>query len=75
MERNFYPDGLTEPVIDRLIAEVDRELAAEQRTAVVRVSRDFTDQRQAWRAARRAGRSVLRTLPQRIDVAELGEAA
>lgn len=76
MERNWYPDGLTEPLIDRLIEEVDLELAAKEHTALVRADRDFTDLREARRRARRAGRSVLRALPQRIDVAEMnGEAA
>ncbi|WP_246076410.1 hypothetical protein [Amycolatopsis cihanbeyliensis] len=67
-----YPDGLTESVIDALLDEVDRELVAGECSATVRVSRDFTDQRRARRAARRAGRVVLRSLPVRLDPAELG---
>lgn len=62
--------------IDRLLAEVDRELAAEARTAVVRVDRSFTDAQRAWRAVRRGERAALRALPSRFEVAELaGEAA
>ncbi|WP_232376276.1 hypothetical protein [Amycolatopsis aidingensis] len=71
-----YPDGLTEADVDALLDEVDRELAAEHRVASVRVSHDFADPRQARRVARRAERAVLRSLPARLDVADLdGEAA
>ncbi|WP_199430841.1 hypothetical protein [Qaidamihabitans albus] len=59
--------------IDQIIAEVDRELAAEARTEAWRLSREFTDQRRARRASRRAGREVLRALPTRLDVAEAAE--
>jgi hypothetical protein len=73
MERNFYPDGLTEAAIDRLIEQVDRELVAEQHVEGVRLSHAFTDQRRARRASRRAGRSVLRSLPVRLSSSELGD--
>lgn len=49
--------------IDRLIEEVDRELVAQERTALVRVTHRFTDEVRARRAYRRAERDVLRTLP------------
>ncbi len=58
--------------IDWLLAEVDRELAAEAHAAVVRVDRSFTDAQRAWRAARRGERAALRSLPSRWDAAELG---
>lgn len=54
--------------IDRLIDEVDRELAAQERTGSVRVSRAFTDARRQRRIRRRADRELLRTLPERLDV-------
>ncbi|QFU85729.1 hypothetical protein [Amycolatopsis sp. YIM 10] len=69
-----WPDGLTEDAIDALICEVDAELEAEERTALVRVDRSFTDARRAARAARRSGREVLRSLPVRLS-SESGEAA
>ncbi|WP_433409068.1 hypothetical protein ACQPZU_01865 [Saccharomonospora azurea] len=56
--------------VELLLAEVDRELVAEQRAAVVRVDRSFTDAHRAWRASRRAGREALRALPGRFDAAE-----
>lgn len=56
--------------LDRIMAEVDRELAAEAHTETRRVSRDFLDERRARRAARRAERAVVRSLPVRLDVAE-----
>jgi hypothetical protein len=59
--------------IDRLIEEVDHELVAEEHTETVRLTRDFTDQRRARRAHRRADRAVLRSLPVRMEVAELPE--
>ncbi|RBM22008.1 hypothetical protein DI005_07950 [Prauserella sp. PE36] len=72
----YYPDGLTETAIDALIEEVDRELANEQHTVTVRVERSFTDARRARRAERRAGREALRSLPARIEPADLaGEVA
>ncbi|GAA5128868.1 hypothetical protein [Haloechinothrix salitolerans] len=61
--------------IDRLIDDVDRELAAQERTEAVRVSRAFTDVRQVRRARRRADRVALRTLPGRVDVSAAGEVA
>lgn len=68
-----YPDQYTEPDIDRIIAEVDHELAAEARIETRRVNRDFLDERRARRAARRAERAVVRSLPMRLDVAEAVE--
>lgn len=68
-----YPDQYTEPEVDRIIAEVDRELAAEARIETLRVNRDFLDERHARRAARRAERAVVRSLPMRLDVAEAVE--
>ncbi|AGM10126.1 hypothetical protein AORI_7544 [Amycolatopsis keratiniphila] len=56
----FYPDGLTESAIDALLEEVDRELAADEHAASAAFLYDFTDQRRAARARRRAGRQVLR---------------
>lgn len=53
--------------IDALIASVDRELAAEAETAIARVTHSFTDARSAHRTSRRAGRTVLRSLPARIE--------
>lgn len=62
--------------IDRLIEEVDRELAAERQTALARVPR-FIDPRRAGRGLRRVESAVLRSLPSRLSVADLieGEAA
>jgi hypothetical protein len=57
--------------IDRLIDEVDRELAAERHTETFRIARDFTDQRRARRAHRRNDRMTLRSLPERLDVSAL----
>ncbi|MPY82593.1 MAG: hypothetical protein GEV00_04580 [Actinophytocola sp.] len=54
--------------IDRLIDEVDRELAAQERIEAVRVSRAFTDARRQRRVRRRADRELLRALPERLDV-------
>ncbi|UJW34227.1 hypothetical protein L3Q67_10925 [Saccharothrix sp. AJ9571] len=73
-DTGMWPDGLTEDAIDALICEVDAELDAEERTALVRVDRSFTDARRAARAARRSGREVLRSLPVRLT-SESGEAA
>ncbi|MFE0027087.1 hypothetical protein [Amycolatopsis sp. NPDC059021] len=76
-EAGFYPDGLTESAVDALIADVDRELTEAGLLASVRVERSFTDPRRAHRSRRRVGRSVLRSLPIRLDVtaAAEGEAA
>lgn len=59
---DYAPDGLLEADVDRLIDDVDRELAAAGYTETVRVSREFTDQRRARRAARRDENAVLRPL-------------
>lgn len=55
--------------IERLIAEVDRELEEQERTEQVRVTRKFTDVRSARRAHRRAEAGVLRELPVRLPAA------
>lgn len=71
-----WPDGYTEAAIERLIDEVDRDLADEQHAATVRVSRTFTDARRARRTERRAGREALRSLPTWLEVTDLdGEVA
>lgn len=59
--------------IDRLIQEVDRELAAEERSAAVRLTHSYTDQRRVQRARRRAEHVALRSLPTRLDAVELAE--
>lgn len=63
--------------IDRLLAEVDRELADQERTEQVRLKHYFTDQVRARRALRRAERGVLRSLPTRLPAPDEceGEAA
>ncbi len=61
--------------IDRLIDEVDRELAAQERAESLRVSRAFGDARRVRRARRRADRVALRALPGRVDVSAAGEVA
>jgi hypothetical protein len=63
--------------IVRLLEQVDRELAAEQRKEGSRIDRNFTDQRQARRAHRRAARLALRSLPIQLDASDssAGEAA
>lgn len=63
--------------IDALLEEADRDLAREERTESVRITRDVTDQVRARRARRRADREVLRMLPTRLSGADLpsGEAA
>jgi len=60
--------------IDRLIDEVDRDLAAQERTESVRITREVTDQVRARRARRRANRELLRALTSR-GAADLGEVA
>lgn len=60
--------------IDRLIDEVDRDLAVQARTESVRITRDATDQVRARRARRRADRELLRALTSR-GAADLGEVA
>lgn len=57
----FYPDGLTEPAIDALLEEVDRELQADEAAAEAAFRCDFTDQRRASRSRRRASRELLRS--------------
>jgi hypothetical protein len=70
------PDGYTEAEIDRLLEDVDRELAAQERTEKVQLAHRFTDQVRARRMHRRADREVLRALPVRIEVPpELGSEA
>ncbi|WP_410662794.1 hypothetical protein [Amycolatopsis sp. lyj-84] len=69
----FYPDGLTESAIDALLEEVDRELAADEHAASAAFLYDFTDQRRAGRARRRAGREALRSLPVRLPVSAPAE--
>lgn len=54
--------------IDRLIDEVDRELVAQERAELVRMTRRFTDQVRARRAHRRADRAAVRSLPRRHDL-------
>ena len=68
--------------IDRIVAEVDSELAAESRASAARLPRVSRSPRRQRHANRRAGREVLRSLPVRLDAAEvaaladeLGEAA
>ena len=52
--------------IEALIEQAEREWAAAERTEAARVSRMFTDQPRARRAHRRADRTVLRMLPDRL---------
>jgi len=42
--------------IDRLIEAVERELAETEHAVLVRLTHDYTDQRRAFRSARRAKR-------------------
>jgi hypothetical protein len=65
--------GQEEREIDALLASVDRELAAATAAANVRVTHTFTDARRANRATRRTGRTVLRTLPTRLDTTATAE--
>jgi len=63
--------------VHALLDELDAELEAAERAALVRVPR-FTDPQRAGRSRRRSERSVLRSLPVRLetrDVASTGEAA
>jgi len=73
----YCPDGLDESVIDALLAEVDRELAAASTAAEVRTRHAFTDSQHAHRTRRRVDRATLRVLPVRLDttVSTEGEAA
>lgn len=61
------PDGYGAAEVDRLLAEVDRELAADARTEARRVNRKFSDERRARRAARRSEHAVVRALPVRLN--------
>lgn len=61
--------------IEQILAEVDRELAAEARTEAVRIDRKFADERRARRASRRAERATLRSLPRRLEVSEATDVA
>ncbi|PXY17882.1 hypothetical protein BAY59_35430 [Prauserella coralliicola] len=62
--------------IDALIEEVDRELAAEAGAAAHRALRPFTDVERARRSQRRTVRDALRSLPVRIEAADVaGEVA
>ncbi|SEF30178.1 hypothetical protein SAMN05421837_10543 [Amycolatopsis pretoriensis] len=72
-----YPDGLTEAAIDAMLQDVYGELAADEQAAEAAYRYDFTDQRRASRARRRAGREALRALPTRVQVIRSadGEAA
>lgn len=54
---------MSPPHIDALIEEAERGWVDAERTETARVSRRFTDQPHARRARRRAGRTVLRMLP------------
>ncbi|MFE3175553.1 hypothetical protein ACFXPA_26280 [Amycolatopsis sp. NPDC059090] len=73
----YYPDGLTEARIDALLQEVYGELEAEEHAAEAAFLCDLTDQTRAHRSRRRAGRTVLRSLPTRVQVTAAfeGEAA
>lgn len=52
--------------VDALLEEIDRDLAADTRLELVRLTHDATDQVRARRARRRADRAALRTLPGRL---------
>ncbi|WP_325702960.1 hypothetical protein [Amycolatopsis sp.] len=62
--------------VHALLDGLDAELEAADQLALVRVPR-FTDPGRAGRSRRRSDRAVLRSLPVRLDVADLvdGEAA
>lgn len=53
----------SEQEIDRLIEEVDRELAAEELAESARLRMDARDARRPSRSRRRAGRAAVRKLP------------
>ncbi|MBB4687220.1 hypothetical protein [Amycolatopsis jiangsuensis] len=69
----YYPDGLTEAAIDALLQDVYGELDAEEHAAEAAFLCDLNDQRRAHRTRRRAGRTVLRSLPVRVQVTDLVE--
>jgi hypothetical protein len=73
MERNYFPDGLTEAAVDRLIEQVDRELVAEEHIESVRVARNLTNAVFARRSRRRSGKVALRRLPARSLSATLAD--
>jgi hypothetical protein len=52
--------------VEALIEQAEREWATAERSETARVSRRFTDQPRARRAHRRADRTVLRMLPDRL---------
>jgi hypothetical protein len=58
--------------IDAYVEDMERALAQEQREAQYRVPR-FNDRMRVRRAHRRADRTVLRSLPVRLDVADVIE--
>lgn len=61
--------------IDRIVAEVDSELAAERRASAEHLPRVTRTPRRQRHANRRAGREVLRSLPVRLDAADVAEVA
>jgi hypothetical protein len=61
--------------IDRLIEDVERELAETEHEVLLRLTHDFRDDRRAFRAARRVARGVLRSLPQVVSAEALVRAA
>jgi hypothetical protein len=58
--------------VDRYVEEMERQLAHEQRESQYQVPR-FNDRSRVQRALRRADRTVLRSLPTRLEVADLAE--
>jgi hypothetical protein len=60
---------------DAVIEQAEREWAAAERTETARISRMFTDQPRARRAHRRADRTVLRMLPDRLRPHSAAEGA
>lgn len=52
--------------VDALLEEIDRDLAADARLELARLTHDTADQVRARRARRRADRAALRTLPGRL---------
>lgn len=73
----YFPDGLTEPAIDVLLAEVDDELATDGRVMTTRLRCSLIEGRAAHRGHRRVVGEVLRALPLHLPVSGLvdGEAA
>jgi hypothetical protein len=58
--------------VDRLLEDVDRELAACELAEGARLSLDYRDAHPARRVRRRVERKVLRSLPSRLPVAGEG---